>query len=90
MTTPDRYTCEQMFRKLDSYLDRTLCEDELRQVKAHLEECSVCAGEYRFEQSLLDDVRSKLRRIDLPSDLMGRLSARLAAAGDEGLCPPDD
>lgn len=80
MSHAERFTCEEMFRNVDRYLDRTLSTDELRRVEAHLEECATCASEYRFERSLLDDVRAKLRRIDLPSDLMSRISARLESA----------
>lgn len=79
MTWPDHLTCEEMFRKLDAYLDRSLSGEELALVERHLEECARCAGEYRFEQHVLDDIRGKLRRIDLPSDLASRISARLAA-----------
>ena len=80
MTVPDRYTCEQMLRKLDRYLDRTLSEDEQRLVEEHLAECAACVDKYHFERSLLEEVRGKLRRIDMPSDLMSRISARLAAS----------
>lgn len=83
MSSVTRYTCEEMFRRLDRYLDRTLSEDELAMVMAHLEECAVCASEYRFEESLVEEVRGKLRRLDLPSDLMSRISAGLAAADDD-------
>ncbi len=81
--TPDRFTCEDMFRRLDRFLDRTLSADELRLVRAHLELCATCASEYRFEESLLDELRVKLGRIEGPSDLMTRIRAAIAgAAGD--------
>lgn len=90
MSVPERYTCEEMFRRIDRYVDRTLSEDELRRVEAHLEECATCAGEYRFERSLLDGVRAKLRRIDLPSDLMSRISARLETVAEDPCAPEDE
>lgn len=80
--TPDRFTCEDMFRRLDRFLDRTLTADEQRLVREHLELCASCASEYRFEESLLDELRVKLGRIEGPSDLMARISAAIAAAGD--------
>jgi hypothetical protein len=52
-------------------------------VRDHLESCTACAGEYRFEAEVLDAVRSKLRRIALPPDLIQRISDRLRKA-DEG------
>lgn len=77
MSRADSYTCEEMFRRLDRYVERTLSEDELITVAAHLEECAACAAEYRFERSLFDEVRAKLQRIRMPSDLMRRISNRL-------------
>lgn len=79
MSAPPRYTCEDLFRRLDRFLDRALEPEEERLVREHLETCAACAGEYRFEETLLTEVRSKLSRIQAPSDLMERISAALAA-----------
>lgn len=77
-TRPDRLTCEELFRRLDDYLDRELSEDEARLVREHLETCAVCATEYTFEASMLRGVREKLRRIAAPPGLMERISKRIA------------
>jgi mycothiol system anti-sigma-R factor len=82
MTLPDRFTCEDVFRRLDDYLDRALSPEELRKVQEHLETCAACAGEYRFEESFLAGVREKVSRIDMPADLLDRITARLAAPPD--------
>jgi anti-sigma factor (TIGR02949 family) len=79
MPPPDRYTCEAVFRRMDDYLDRELGPAEVEQVRAHLETCVACASEYRFEQMLLDDVRSKLRRVAVPRAVLSRIEQRLAA-----------
>lgn len=79
MKIPDRYTCEDLFRKLDDYLDRALSPEEERLIQKHLETCVVCASEYRFEESLLEETRRKLERISTPADLRKRLAALLAA-----------
>jgi len=80
--------CEEVFRRLDDYLDRQLDPGEVPQVEQHLAECEMCAREYRFEASVLAGIRKKVRRIQLPPDLMGRLSRRLRkAAGDA--CPEE-
>jgi anti-sigma factor (TIGR02949 family) len=81
--TPDRLTCEEVFRRLDDFLDRALAGDELRLVREHLETCAVCTAEYRFEESLVSEVRGKLERIELPSGLMERIASKLAAAEDD-------
>ena len=77
MHLPDRFTCEEVFARLDDYLDRELTPDEMRLVREHLATCALCASEYRFEAGVLEGIRDKLRRISVPSDLMARISARL-------------
>jgi len=46
-------------------------------VEQHLAECEVCAREHRFENAFIVDVRSKLRRIRAPDDLLERIAAKL-------------
>jgi anti-sigma factor (TIGR02949 family) len=77
MANIDRYTCEQTFRRLDDYLDRELNPEQMQLVREHLEVCAVCAAEYTFEASVLKQVRSKLQRIDLPADLLAKISRAL-------------
>jgi anti-sigma factor (TIGR02949 family) len=85
MSHPDRsngvtrYTCEEMFRRLDDYLDRELGAVETRRVREHLETCAACASEYEFEASVLAEVRSKLQRISAPVELLSKVEALLAA-----------
>ena len=64
---------------MDEYLDRELAPQEVERVHAHLETCVACASEYRFEDTLLRDVRSKLRRVAMPADLRVRIERELAA-----------
>lgn len=75
MTPLDPYTCAQAFRTLDDYVDRELAREEYERVSAHLETCAVCAAEFRFEASVIRQVRSKLRRIALPDGLEARVWA---------------
>jgi anti-sigma factor (TIGR02949 family) len=84
MATPDRYTCEEVFRFLDDYLDRELGEAEQALVRAHLEICVVCANEYRFEASVLQHLKANLRRIAVPHDLMQRISRAIQATPPTG------
>ena len=83
MTPLDRYTCEEMFQRLDDYLDRALSPEEQRMIEEHLKDCEECAGEYRFEQTVISDIRSKLKRIEIPADLAARISEMLAAPDDK-------
>lgn len=82
MTTPDRYTCEEVFRRLNDYLDRELTDREIKLVEEHLETCAACASEYRFEGQLLESLRAKLTKPDLPPDLAARIRAALSRDAD--------
>ena len=84
MHPPDRFTCEEVFARLDDYLDRELTPDEMRLVKEHLATCAACASEHRFESGVLQSVREKLSRLSVPADLMARISARIAADKQQG------
>lgn len=73
-------SCEEVFRRLDDYLDRALPAEEQRLVAEHLEQCLACAREYRFERNVIDHVRRALDRLDVPADLVRKVSEQLAAA----------
>ena len=77
----DRMTCEQAFARIDDFLDRELSPDEMRQVQEHLDICAVCSTEFKFEATVIEGVRDKLRRIDVPADLLARIARRLGESG---------
>jgi anti-sigma factor (TIGR02949 family) len=78
MRPPDRLTCEEVFARLDDYLDRELSPAETRQVEEHLETCAACAGEYRFEAGVLRGIRAKLPRLAISPALRARILGHLA------------
>jgi mycothiol system anti-sigma-R factor len=80
MSPLDRYTCEEVFRRMAEYLDRELAQSEVARVRAHLETCAACAGEYAFEESVLRTVRAKLQRTSMPIDLRERIERLLDGA----------
>ena len=80
MSAVDRYTCEEVFRRLNDYLDRELSEAEMTMVKEHLDTCAQCASEHAFEDSVLRELKDKLRRIDLPQSLVDKVAAILTGA----------
>jgi anti-sigma factor (TIGR02949 family) len=84
MAGPTRLTCEEVFDRLDDFLDRELSPEEIRLVEEHLETCAACAGEHRFESRVLESVRSKLRRITLPAALRGEILRRLSEERGQG------
>jgi anti-sigma factor (TIGR02949 family) len=80
VTRLDRYTCEDVFRRLDHYVDRELSLPETRLVEDHLATCSACAAEYAFESHVIAELRAKLRRVAVPETLLSRIEAALTAA----------
>jgi anti-sigma factor (TIGR02949 family) len=79
VTHLNRFTCEETFRRLDDYLDRELSADELRRVEEHLQVCAACAKEFKFEASLMQSVKQKLRSIVLPEGVQARVREVLSA-----------
>jgi len=77
MSHIDRYTCEDLIRKLDDYLDRRLSEDEVRLVLEHLATCVFCTMEYNFETAVLEELKDKVKRIETPPGLKDRIFSRL-------------
>lgn len=76
----DRYTCEQVFRLLDDYLDRALVPEEVARVEKHLATCAQCAREYRFESALLEGLKEKIRHIEVPRSAIKRVESVLKAS----------
>ena len=71
------FSCSETILRLDEYVDRALAPAELRLVEAHLEHCLRCANQFRFETSLVRSIRERLRRIEVPADLMASVLRRL-------------
>jgi anti-sigma factor (TIGR02949 family) len=79
MSPLDRYTCEEVFRRMDDFLDRELAPHEEAHVRVHLETCAECAQEYAFEDGILFAVKQKLRRVAVPPELRDRIERTLAS-----------
>jgi anti-sigma factor (TIGR02949 family) len=75
--TLDRYSCLETVRRLDDYLDRELSAAERYEVERHLETCDRCLHRFRFEAAVVDELRTKIRRVSVPESLAGRLRAAL-------------
>jgi anti-sigma factor (TIGR02949 family) len=82
MSAVDRYTCEEVVRRLNDYLDRELSPAEMVLIKEHLDTCAQCASAHAFEASVLHELKTKLRRIDVPQGLMEKIAAILSNRPD--------
>ena len=79
------YDCHDTLERLDDYLDGELTPGENRHVAIHLAICLQCAQHYRFERGFIKDVRAKLERVEMPSELMSRIHQALQTVdGAEG------
>jgi anti-sigma factor (TIGR02949 family) len=87
MSHIDRYTCEEVLRRLDDYIDRELSPREMQLAREHIETCAACAREHAFAAGTLQTLKTKLRRLDVPQELMDRISLTLAEAraADDGV-----
>jgi mycothiol system anti-sigma-R factor len=84
MSPLDRYTCEEVFRRMDEYLDRELAPNEVALVRVHLETCAACAEEYAFEEGVLTTLKAKLRRTAVPAELREHIAKQLIDARSSG------
>ncbi len=87
MAPLDRYTCEDVFRRLDDYVDREITEAEARLVKEHLDTCAVCLGMFKFEDGVIKDLRQKLRKVPVPPDLLRNITRLIEEEGGNGPTP---
>ena len=71
-------TCKDCLQALYPYVDRELSEEDITQVRLHLEECAGCLHLFRFEESLRRLVRVRCREQQAPDALRERVLARLA------------
>jgi anti-sigma factor (TIGR02949 family) len=79
MSELERITCEEAFHRLDDFLDHELSATEMRLVREHLEICANCSREFTFERSVIAGVREKLSRIEVPPDLLDRITGGLGS-----------
>jgi anti-sigma factor (TIGR02949 family) len=77
MSELDRYTCLETVERLADYLDRELSAAETVEVERHLSTCERCLGRFQFEAAVLDELRTKLRRVSVPETLAERLREAL-------------
>ena len=73
------YSCEDVRRRVDSYVDGELSPEEARGVEEHLASCDRCAEFLEFERTLLDGLKERIRETDVPPGLRERIESALKA-----------
>jgi anti-sigma factor (TIGR02949 family) len=70
--------CGDCVRALNPYLDRELSDDEVAEVRIHLEACAGCLDQFQFEESLRRLVRVRCREQAAPESLRTRITVSWA------------
>jgi mycothiol system anti-sigma-R factor len=70
--------CGDCARALNPYLDRELSDEDVQQVRGHLEACTGCLHQYQFEESLRRLVRVRCQEQGAPEGLRQRITVTLA------------
>jgi mycothiol system anti-sigma-R factor len=66
--------CGDCARALNPYLDRELSDEDVVQVRLHLEACGGCLDLYQFEESLRRLVRVRCQEQGAPESLRQRIT----------------
>lgn len=72
-------TCTTCLKALHPYLDRELSDEDIVQVRAHLDDCLGCLHMFQFQDSLRRLVRVRCQEQQAPETLRVRILERLAA-----------
>jgi mycothiol system anti-sigma-R factor len=70
--------CRDCASALNPYLDRELSDEDVVQVRSHLEACGGCLHMYQFEESLRRLVRVRCQEQSAPESLRLRITQSLA------------
>ena len=70
--------CRDCAKALNPFIDRELSDEDVVQVRGHLEACGGCLHLYQFEESLRRLVRVRCREQAAPESLRERISVSLA------------
>jgi mycothiol system anti-sigma-R factor len=70
--------CGDCESALNPYLDRELSEEDVVQVREHLDACSGCLHHFEFEESLRRLVRVRCQEQTAPESLRTRITIRFA------------
>lgn len=70
--------CGDCARALNPYLDRELTDEDVIQVRSHLESCAGCLHQFQFEESLRRLVRVRCREQSAPESLRAKIAVSWA------------
>jgi anti-sigma factor (TIGR02949 family) len=71
-------TCTTCLQALHPYIDRELSDDDIVQVREHIDACRGCLHLYQFEASLRRLVKVRCQELQAPESLRQRITQCLA------------
>ena len=83
----DPIDCREAKERLTDYLKQELTDDLAVEVHQHLVRCRSCFGRAKFEETLVQLLEARARRVTCPDALRERISALLRAEADRGGAP---
>jgi mycothiol system anti-sigma-R factor len=70
--------CKNCLQALNSYIDRELSDEDIVEVRHHLEACRGCLHLYRFEESVRRLVMLRCQEQGAPDSLRARITVSFA------------
>jgi len=70
--------CKEALKNLDNYLDRELAAEDIRLIEKHLAVCKHCAAKFKYEAEVVDELKSKVRRISAPAELKNKIMTAIS------------
>lgn len=79
MTRDENIACEEALRRLATFLDGELEEQESAEIRRHLEICRSCYSRAEFERRLKKKIQGELRRSTVPNEFEARIRELLGS-----------
>ena len=76
--------CSSCLQALHPYIDRELTDEDIVQVREHLDACRGCLHLFQFEASVRRLVRTKCQELQAPPSLRVRITECLAVERTKG------
>lgn len=76
--TLDFYDCEEAVKRLNDYLDHELAPEERADVVKHLQICKPCLERFHFEESLVTQLRERMKKFCCPESLKNKLGSLIS------------
>jgi len=74
--------CTKTIERLYPFIDRELSEQELEEIREHLEMCPPCAKHFAFESGVLRFINDVCRSVEAPAALRAKVLSTCTYASE--------